>query len=186
MNKLRHYFTIQACNKVFLHESYGILRSVERLTGTDKHGLTPLLVFGVHIEGAPLFSHLYTLQNKPSSITAFLSSFWSIEHSSPELNHLSGAPDVLVVDKRLHKVLDREFFSWLEGLNISYEWSNGKNKSFAAKVRRCQEYPHLWDDEGEDEDREFLSLKTLNNSILKRNYDWVPFTSPQRDFPERL
>jgi hypothetical protein len=186
MNKLRHYFTIQACNKVFWHESYGILRSVERLTSTDKHGLTPLLVFGAYVEGVPLFSNQYTLQNKPSSITTFLTNFWSVEYSSPELKHLSGIPNVLVVDKRLHKVLGPEFFAWLEALNIYYEWSNGKDKAFAAKVRRCQEYPHLWED-GDDEDIGALSLNTLNNNILKGNYNWATITDKHhREFSHRL
>lgn len=172
MKKLRHFFSIQKSKTVFWNEKYGVLRCHDRLSNAEKHGLTPLLVYGICVDGLPLSNVYYSPPNQPVAAQDFISLFWTTDFNLEQLAHIVGIPDTLVIDKRLNGVLHDSFLNWLNNTKVNYVYSESQDKTFTSKTRLFQEFPHIFPNLGAAPqiNTDFLSIAKLNQEMLQRSH----------------
>lgn len=170
----KQFFTIQLSKTVFMHADYGYLACHDRLSNPTKFGLQQVLVYAVCLDKFKLSHAHFANTDTPLSAQAFLSHFWGETLSPEEFAHLSGPPDVLVIDKRLNGVLTPSFFDWLRKVGVCFEWSDGKNKAFTSKIRRFQDCPAIF---CFDESKELnpFSIEDLNSVCM--NHKFLTFHS---------
>lgn len=144
-----HYFGIYESKRVFYANGYGIARCQDAIANPENFDLEPLLVLYVTHQDLSLSYRQFCLKQRPISASQVLSEYWGASTKKPYHNNdcereITGTPDLLVIDKRLENTLRPHFYDWLKMHGVAYEFSDGKNRKFAAKMRASQEYPHTY------------------------------------------
>ena len=178
---MEHYFSIQLSKNVFYREDLGIVPSVSRIGDPERLNLKSLLVYGISIDCIPILRRRYCFVDRPLSIREFLSGFWQSKFGE-NVAHLSGLPDCLVFDRKLKGLIDESVFEWLTNTQVSFRWSNGREKRFTAKMRNLQEYPFLL--ASETTGKQQLRLETLNKHQNDRSR-YLTLDPKQREYAKQ-
>lgn len=127
------YLSIQRCKRVFWHQDRHLLRCADMLSAStiELFGLEPLLVIGLISSDQPKSIIRYCRASSPVHLGQFIIESWALD----------GAPERLLIDKRLREVLEPSFLTWLSE-SIIWQWSDG-NRQFSAKCRVLQEFPDV-------------------------------------------
>lgn len=178
--KIVHYLSIQEAKRVFKRNGYGVCQCDDIIPNYSDFGLTPLLILGVMQRDLPVTFQKYCSREVPFSATTLLHEFWTKVYSNPFGGAITGIPDLLVIDCRLKSALNPNFFRWLEQAGVPFEYSNGKDRKFTAKVRNLQALPNLLIQDGLDSipdidlpfpeaERYPLTIPVLNRSMIGQN-----------------
>ncbi|PSU31703.1 hypothetical protein [Photobacterium lutimaris] len=140
---ITHYLGAQLSKNCFINPSYGVVRTNETIQNHQLFGLEPVVVIGVTHADFPIRHRKFFKLDESLSLSGILGEFWSrsIEISEVGAGIISGCPDKLIIDKRLRNLIKDEFLAWLRSQDVDYEFSDGKDRKFAAKMRFLNQYP---------------------------------------------
>lgn len=141
--KVVHYLSVQRNKSAFYHDAYGVMLSRERLAKEAVHqlGIESLLSVYVCHQDLPLSIVQFCRENQPLAIRTVLANFWKFECRTGKRGHrIRGLPELLVIDQRLHEILDQSFFKWLDSHHVCYEYAMRKDARFRSKVLLQHQY----------------------------------------------
>src|SRR5690606_38976307 len=91
--KREHHFYVATAKFLFHHAQHGIVavRDPIRLGDAERHGLNPLVIYGVSVLGVPIRRLAFSTSNRRIPLIEVLQSAWK------NAEGLRGLPDVLRV-----------------------------------------------------------------------------------------
>lgn len=134
MDTREHYLSVAIAKFAFRHAKYGIVfvRDPITLAEAAKHGLAPLVIYGLTPKGLPLRHIAFAAADRPDSICTFLQRAWR------EVSVLRGRPDVLRVNRHVASACPG-LAEALKRAGVALVVTDGADKKFSASMRNIQD-----------------------------------------------
>lgn len=132
--KREHHFYVSTAKFVFHHSQHGIvaIRDPIKLEDAKRHGLTPLIIYGLTVSGVPIRWLTFSQIDKRLPFCEVLHMAWK------NAEGLRGLPDVVCVNRHLAQS-DPTLAVNLGRFGVRLEVADGKDKSLPASLRSAQD-----------------------------------------------
>lgn len=129
-----HHFYVSLAKFLFHHPQYGIvaIRDPIQLADAKRHGLDPIVLYGLTVAGLPIRWLSFSTMEKRKSFRDVLLTAWR------NAEGLRGLPDVLRVNRYLEQA-DRSLAADLDKIGIRPEVTSPKDKAAPASLRSAQD-----------------------------------------------
>ncbi|GAB2208953.1 hypothetical protein ROS1_57710 [Roseibium sp. ROS1] len=133
-----HHFYVSLAKFLFHHPQYGIVavRDPIRLADAERHGLGPIVLYGLTVAGLPIRWLTFSTMEKRKSFRDVLLTAWR------NAEGLRGLPYVLRVNRYLEQA-DRSLAADLAKIGIQLEVASPKDKAAPASLRSAHD-ASLW------------------------------------------
>lgn len=132
--KRLHHFYVATAKFLFAHPQHGVVsvRDPIRTSDASRHGLSPLLIYGLTVPGTPIRWTTFSPGDSPQPLRRILFSAWS------QGEGLRGQPDALMVNRHLAQS-DPNLETDLAKIGIALEIAGPSEKSLPASLRSAQD-----------------------------------------------
>lgn len=129
-----HFFYVAVARFVFQHPEHGVVsvRDPIRLTDAERHGLSPLLIYGLSVAGLPIRWMTFSTLSEPKAIQAVLQEAWS------QAEGLRGPPDALRINRHVASACP-DLASNLARIGVRLTITDTTDKVHPAALRSAQD-----------------------------------------------
>jgi hypothetical protein len=132
--KREHHFYVSIAKFLFYHPEHGIVSVGDpvRRIDAERHGLSPLILYGLTVAGLPIRWMTFAPIIKPKAFREVLLDAWT------KAEGLRGLPDVLRINRHLAKA-SPTLSADMARIGVRLEIASAKEKSLPASLRSAQE-----------------------------------------------
>lgn len=132
--KREHHFYVSIAKFLFYHPEHGIVSVGDpvRRMDAERHGLSPLILYGLTAAGLPIRWMTFTPLIKPKAFREVLLDAWT------KAEGLRGLPDVLRINRHLAKA-SPTLSADMARIDVRLEIASAKEKSLPASLRSAQD-----------------------------------------------
>lgn len=129
-----HHFYVSTAKFLFHHPEHGIVavRDSIRLTDAKRHGLDPIVLYGLTVAGLPIRWLTFSTMEKRKSLREVLLTAWA------NAEGLRGLPDVLRVNRYVEQA-DPSLAADIAKIGIRLEVADPKDKASPASLRSAHD-----------------------------------------------
>lgn len=151
-----HHFYVGVAKFLFYHPKYGIVsvRDPIKIKDATKHGLSPLILYGLTVAGLPIRWMSFTSFDQPRAFKDVLLEGWC------NATGLRGRPDILLVNRHIVAACP-DLPQEMKDIGVHVEVANTRDKSLPSSLRSAQNASPWLRRKGTQENL------SLNESILK-------------------
>jgi hypothetical protein len=180
-----HHFYVSTAKFLFHHPQFGIVavRDPIRLGDAERHGLTPLILYGLTVAGLPIRWLTFSSIGQPKSLRDVLVTAWR------NAEGLRGLPDVLRVNRYLAQA-DPALGPDIAEIGVQFEVADAKDKSVPAALRSAQDAARWLPKRCEPEEQSLSSCIEALCADAQKDHDWRAQRDPRglsnRDLEDRI